>query len=324
MDQPFVKRPTLLLVSDTVDDRRVITSVLNEHSGSIVSVVIPAPAGRGPTRLKIGQEVVVLAVATDRRRVVPIRFATAADIETGQTLTTILLELGGRPAMTTLSLVQSYVEARSIWPERGRLHGDGPPVVEADGGEDSWLTAVELLNEFDPEAFRDTAFLQLDHRNPEQLRLIAPGIDPSRMSSLNVRFVDRDGGIVSEAVGAPTMDLPAEAAVRVEVRHKSINGVLLLPEREATDAPSKSQPSTSSDPPTGSSDEFEERLNTDVHRETFDAYGLLQLLDGEASIPPSLLAEVAARLEHAAPHDVRIALRRGRSIPPGWPLRSRH
>src|SRR4051812_25034713 len=195
MEQQAAKRPTLLLVGDTVDDRRVIASILNEHRGSIVPVVIPSSTGRAAVRLKIGQQLIVLATATDRRHVVPIRFATAADVEPGQKLTTILLELEDRPTTTTLDLVQAFVEARSIRPERGRLHHDGPPLLAADETEDAWLAGVTKLTELDPDAYRDIAFLEIDDRNPDTVRLVAAAMDPSHLSALSVAFVDRDGAV---------------------------------------------------------------------------------------------------------------------------------
>jgi hypothetical protein len=208
----------------------VIAAVLNEHRGSIVPVVIPTSTGRSPVRLKIGQPVIVLATATDRRRVVPIRFATAADVEPGQKLTTLLLELEGRPTTTTLDLVQAFVEARSIRPERGRLHVDGPPLLAADESEDAWLAAVTKLTELDPDAYRDIAFLEVDDRRPGVLRLVAAALDPSHLSALRVAFVDRDGAEISEVPGGSTISLPDAPATRVDVRHRSVSGTLTLPE----------------------------------------------------------------------------------------------
>jgi hypothetical protein len=307
------KRAALLLVGDTIDDRRVVLSVLNETQGSIVAVVIPTARGRSPVRLKIGQEVVAFAVSSRASDLTPLRVATVAAADPTQAVTTLLLELGPRPSVLTVGLVQAFAEARSVRVERGRVHLDGPPLPLADDTEDAWQLAAEKLAEADPGGYGDLAFLALDDEDPGSLRVAAPSVVDDRLHDLMIAFTNREGTVIAEGPASDRIPIPTEWPARAEVRHRSIRGQLQFPDRrpsvagwQRAETTAKPPSSVTLSPPAGTS--------TARVTPSFEAYGLLQLLEAKSGLQATIVAEVAERLQQAAPDDVRLVVRRGRAL----------
>jgi hypothetical protein len=302
------KRSSLLLVGETVDDRRVIASILDEAEGARSAVVIPTGAKGRSRKLRIGQELLVLALAPDRRSVVPIRFVTVADIETGSQLASIAVELDGRPTIEQMGLVQAFAEARGISPDRARIHTDGPPVASATPGEDAWLRAAQFLSDLDPDGYRDTAFL-CETNAGRKLRLFAPGVDSSRLPDLTLSFIDASGAVLRDVPGASLVEVPPKLdAVRVEVQHRWVTGGLTLrPGREQVDGAREAVDIKPAAPHLNQS-------TVALAQPVFEAYGVLQLLEEKSSLSPDLVAEVAERLAQADPSDFRLPMRRARAL----------
>lgn len=306
---PVDKRAALLLVGETIDDRRLTVSVLCEGTGTAVSVSIPTSRGHSPARVRIGQQLLVLAESGRERKVTPVRFAAVAAVEVTTSITTLLLELKGRPTVHTVGLVQAFAEARSLSTDRGRLHLDGPPIASASADEDAWHDASERLFDLDPDGYQELAFLTVEPAESNNLRVLVPAQKEDRLAGLTVAYLDSDGGMVAEAAAAPRLVIPDVSAVRAEIRHRTIRGMVHLPVRPkaATSADVKGSAPQADQPIRG------QAVEPSVVLGGFEAFGLFQLLETKSTLEPAVLADVAERLRTVAPDDTRLTERQAKA-----------
>lgn len=296
----------LLIGSETIDDRRLIESILGLPTSAAIECAVQVSEASAAW-LK-GDDVLVVAQAPGPTYV-PLRFGRLHANEASTVGGSVSVTVAGYPDVPDRSVVQTYLEGRvrHLGP---RLTEAAPPLRQASDPGTAWRAAAQAIWGASPR-FANSCFLRVQSIEPSEtaVTLIVEAIAAPGVESLGegvVLAIDMAGTTIdmSQAAAEFVVSVPREiAAVRIELQHPELTGQIAAVQLSSLQSSATAPMHVVAAPV--------QRTPKAASGQAYDTYSFLV---SSLQLSPAVRAEVAERLAILGPDDRRLAVHRAKAL----------